>query len=312
MGGGRQAWALLSLLLVSLPAVSCQGEARLVEVRANIKVLPSLFSEERIEIAYAGVSGNVLGDELRIPGEILDLEVADPQGRIDFTKRTTGNLTVVRFFFRTGLKPGKEQKISISYRSSNFTSKQGNLWQYSTVFLAGSNVESWSVVLEIPGSVDLFPPTGSGLEGLRRVRYEPDRTFCEWAAQDQESLAVAMGYSPVERSPESRLLFYFALTGIFAVVVLAAYLARTLYPEKKEVPKAVEIAVKILEDRERRIARELAGGQSLTQAELVKATKLSKATVSRAVVELERRRVVTRERSGRVVRVKLQDWILET
>jgi uncharacterized membrane protein len=120
-----------------------------------------------------------------------------------------------------------------------------------------------------------------------------------------------MGYSPIQVASESRLIVYLALVGVFLVAGVAGYLLRGLVPQKKT-PKGVEIAIKLLEDRERRIVRELAGGQSLTQAELVKATKLSKATVSRAVVELERRRVVARERSGRVVRARLQDWILET
>jgi uncharacterized membrane protein len=312
MDGGHLALAVSCLLVLIPTSTWAQDSSRITEIEARIRVLPNLFSEEEVKVAYLGLTGSVLGDEYRIPGEILDLEVKDAQGDIEFTKRRSGNITIVRFFFRTALKPEDEEDIAISYRSSNFTSKSGTLWSYSTIFLAGSLINSWVITLEIPGSVELHLPSGSGLLGLSRIRQETDRTICEWRASNQETMVVAMGYVPVERTAESRLLLYMGLAGIFAVIILAAYLARTFYPEKKELPKAVEIAVKILEDRERRIVRELAGGSNLTQAELVKATKLSKATVSRAVVELERRRVVIRERSGRVVRVKLQDWILET
>ena len=172
-------------------------------------------------------------------------------------------------------------------------------------------MKRWSLILELPGDVEIYPPSGDALTGLRRISHDRGLTICEWVAEDSDSLPIAIGWAPLVENAPSRLLVYLGLAGVVLVAAVAGFLLRALMPPKR-VPKAVEIATKILEDRERRIVRELAGGQNLTQMELVKATKLSKATVSRAVVELERRRVVTRESSGRVIRVKLQDWILET
>ena len=288
-----------------------QDQAGITSIRGLIQVQPNLYSEEELEVTYRGISGTILGDEFRLPGEISNLEVRDGEGILDFSKKMVEGITIVRYIFRRGLKPGNEDRITISYRSSNFTYKSGNIWGYSTLLLAGSEVDEWVVTLEIPGDVELYLPTGEAGSGLRRVAHEGDRTVCEWGKANSERMAVAMGYSPIEVKSESRLIVYLVLAGVFLVAGVAGYLIRGLVPQKKS-PKGVEIAVKILEDRERRIVRELAGGQSLTQAELVKATKLSKATVSRAVVELERRRVVARERSGRVVRVRLQDWVMET
>ncbi len=313
MGGKRLTWVVLCLLLLLSTRASAQDESRITRVTGRIKVLPNLISEEEVRVTYLGVSGSVLGDEFRIPGEISNLKVRDAQGSIDFSKRRAGNITIVRYFFRTSLRPEKQQEITITYRSANFTSKSGNLWGYSTIFLAASPVDEWSVTLELPGEAELYLPSGDALLGLKRVHHESGATICEWSATDSDRLALAIGYSPVEGTSKPMLLLYLALAGAMLVAAVAGFLVRTLVPQKrKRVPKAVEMAVKILEDRERRIVRELAAGQRLTQAELVKVTKLSKATVSRAVVELERRRVVNRERSGRVIRVKLQDWILET
>jgi DNA-binding transcriptional ArsR family regulator len=313
MRGRHLLWAVLPIILLPIPSILAQDTSRILRVEANIRILSDFYSEEEIRLTYVAVSGSILGDEFRIPGEISQLEVRDPEGRIEFSKRGTENLTVVRFFFRNALRPGRKYDVTLTYRSSNFTYKAGNLWGYSTILLAGSSVDQWSLVLEIPGEVDLHLPEGEALEGLRRIHREDGRTFCEWTASDTDSLAVAMGYSPVEAARRSRLVLYLSIAGVILVAALAGYLLHGLAPERgKEMPKAAELAVKLLEDRERRIIRELSGGQKLTQAELVKATKLSKATVSRAVVELERRRIVDRERSGRVIRVKLQDWILET
>jgi len=282
-----------------------------VSVSARIRVLTNMYSEEEIQLTYLGTAGNVMGDEFRVPGEITNLQVKDALGSIDHSKRRIGNLTVVRFYFRTPLSPGKERKITISYISANFTSKSGNLWKYSTTFLAGSKVDRWQVILELPANVEVFLPSGTSLAALKRIAYESGRTVCEWTASDVDRLTVAIGHSPLQTTDKGPVLAYLAIAGVIMVAALAGYLLRTAYAPSKT-PKAVDIAIKLLEDRERRIVRELASGQKLTQAELVKATKLSKATVSRAVVELERRKIVTREPSGRVIRVRLRDWILQS
>ncbi len=311
MGGRHLAWLVLCLLLLCTHPSFAQDESRIIQVRGTITVLTNMYSEEEIQLTYRGISGSILGDEFRVPGEISNLKVRDSLGSIDYSKRKSGNVTIVRFYFRSSLRPEKEQEITISYVSSNFTSKSGNLWKYSTILFAGSVVDQWFVTLELPAEVRVCLPTGEALTGLRHISYESGRTICEWSASDTDTLPIAIGHSPLKETGKSRLFVYLALAGVLLVVAAAGFLVRTIVPSKK-VPKAVEIAVKILEDRERRIVRELARGQKLTQAELVKVTKLSKATISRAVVELERRRIVDRERSGRVVRAKLRNWILET
>lgn len=311
MGFGQRAW-LVPLLILILPcSVHALDEARITSIRGIISIQPDLYSEEELEITYAGVAGIILGDEFHLPGEISGLGVRDDEGSLDFSKRMDDGITTVRFIFRRGLRPGREYRVTIDYRSANFTSKSGSVWGYSTLLMAGSEVDEWVVTLEIPDDVELYLPTGPALEGLRLVVHQGDRTICEWFKADSDQLAVAMGYSPIEAKAESRLVIYLSLAGVFLVAGVAGFLIQGLMPRKRTA-KGVELAIKLLEDRERRIVRELAGGQSMTQAELVKATKLSKATVSRAVVELERRKVVTRDRSGRVVRAKLQDWILDS
>ncbi len=312
MGGRHLAWTVLCLLVCLPPSGHAQDRSVIESVECRITVLSNMYSQEEIHLSYRGISGTVLGDEFRIPGEIGDLKVMDSLGPVDFSKRKLGNLTVVRFYFRTGLKSGKRDEVTISYVTSNFTSKTGNLWRYSSTLIAGSSVESWAVMLALPGDVELYMPSGDALLGLRRIYRSSGRTVCEWRAADVSSLPIAIGYSPAQEGRRPRILVYLGVVGIIMISVLAGFLVHTILPSRKEVPKAVEIAIKLLEDRERRIVRELAGGQKLTQAELVKLTKLSKATVSRAVVELERRKIVAREPSGRVIRVKLQDWILET
>jgi uncharacterized membrane protein len=311
MGGKRLAMLVIWFLFLRTSACLAEDLSEIASISGTITVDSNMYSLEEIRLTYRGVSGSVLGDEFRIPGEVSGLAVKDSLGSLDHSKKKVGNLTVVRFYFRSGLRPDKEQEVIISYTSSNFTSKVGNIWKYSTTFLAGSQVKRWSLTLQLPGDVEVYPPSGGALAGLRRISHDRGRTICEWMAEDSDSLLIAVGWAPVEETEPPRLLVYLGLAGVVAVAAVAGFLLRALMPQKK-VPKAVEIATKILEDRERRIVRELAGGQNLTQMELVKVTKLSKATVSRAVVELERRRVVTRESSGRVVRVKLQDWILET
>lgn len=298
------------LLLRTGPCLA-EDLAEITSISGTITVQSNMYSLEEIRIAYRGISGSVLGDEFRIPGEVSGLTVKDSEGALDHSKKKVGNFTVVRFYFRSGLRPGKEQEVAIGYTSSNFTSKSGNIWKYSTTFLAGSAVERWSLTLELPGDVEVYPPSGDAFAGLRRISRDRGLTICEWSAENSNSLPIAVGWAPLEETATPRPLVYLAIAGVVLVAAVAGFLLRALMPPKR-VPKAVEIATKILEDRERRIVRELAGGQNLTQMELVKATKLSKATVSRAVVELERRRVVTRESSGRVIRVRLQDWILET
>jgi uncharacterized membrane protein len=304
-------WGVLCLVVLCSAPSLAQDVYEIVQVRGSITVLPNLFSEEEIELTYRGVSGSLLGDEFRIPGAVSDLRVRDGIGSLDSSKRSVEGITIVRFFFRSSLQPGQEQTVTISYSSSNFTSKSGNLWKYSTIFLAGSPVDRWLILLNLPGNVELQLPTGEALPGLKRIAHEDGATTCEWSASSTDKLPIAIGYSPLEETTRSWFLYYLAAAGIFFVVAVAVILVRNALGARK-LPKAAEIAVRILEDRERRIVRELAEGQKFTQAELVKATKLSKATVSRAVVELERRKVVDRERSGRVIRVKLQDWILGT
>jgi len=311
MGGKRLAMLVVWFLLLRTSPCLAEDLAEITSISGTITVQSNMYSLEEIRIAYRGISGSVLGDEFRIPGEVSGMTVKDSEGALDHSKKKVGNLTVVRFYFRSSLRPGKEQEVTMSYTSSNFTSKSGNIWKYSTTFLAGSAVKHWSLSLELPGDVEVYPPSGGALTGLRRISHDRGLTICEWVAEDSDSLPIAIGWAPVEETAPPRLLVYLAIAGVVLVAAVAGFLLRALMPPKR-VPKAVEIATKILEDRERRIVRELAGGQNLTQMELVKATKLSKATVSRAVVELERRRVVTRESSGRVIRVKLQDWIFET
>jgi uncharacterized membrane protein len=311
MGLGQRAWLVIVLILLLPCPVFAIDEARISSIRGIIDIQPDLYSEEELEITYTGVSGTILGDEFYLPGEISGLNVRDNEGSLDFSKRMDDGITTVRFIFRRGLRPGREYKITIAYRSANFTSKSGSLWGYSTLLLAGSEVDEWVITLSIPDDVELYLPTGPALEGLRLVAHREDRTICEWFKTDSDQLAVAMGYSPIEAKSESRLVIYLVLAGVFSVAGVAGFLIRGLLPQKRTA-RGVELAIRLLEDRERRIVRELAGGQNMTQAELVKATKLSKATVSRAVVELERRKVITRDRSGRVVRAKLQDWMLDS
>jgi len=302
---------VLCVIIYLLCPVMALDQARITSIGGLIRIMPDLFSEEELVITYEGISGTVLGDEFRLPGEISSLKVRDVEGSLDFSKKTSGGITTVRYIFRRGLRPGGENTVTISYRSANFTSKSGDVWGYSTLLMAGSKVGQWGVILELPSEVELYMPDGDAIESLRRIAREGGKTVCEWSREKSDQLALAIGYSPLQEESGSRLTLYLAIAGVLMVAGVAGYLLRGLAPDEK-VPKAVELAIKLLEDRERRIVRELSGGQSLTQAELVKATKLSKATVSRAVVELERRKVVNRERSGRVIRVSLQDWILET
>ncbi len=311
MGARRLAIIAACFLLLRSTPCSADDLYEILRVSGSIAVQPNMYSFEEIRLTYRGISGSILGDEFRIPGDVSDLAVRDSQGSLQHSKRRVGNFTVIRFYFRSSLRPDEEEEVVISYASSNFTSKVGNLWKYSTIFLAPSQVKRWYLLLELPGQVEVYPPSGAAMAALRRISQAGGQTVCEWVLEDSDNLPIAVGWAPLQAAQPPRLLIYMGLAGAIAVAALAGFLLRALVPPKR-VPKAVEIAAKILEDRERRIVRELAGGQSLTQMELVKATKLSKATVSRAVVELERRRIVTRESSGRVVRVRLQDWILET
>ncbi len=309
MGKRLLAWLVTCLLALYPSTVLSQDVSKITSVRADVMVLTNMYSEENLELTYLGVSGSVLGDEFRLPGKVTELKVTDSLGALDYTIRSSANLTVIRYLFRSPLREGDEEKVKLSYLSSNFTSKSGNLWQYSTVFLAGSDVDEWSVRLEMPEEVQVYLPSGKAREHLRSVYYNSGRTVCEWTATGTDSLPVAIGHSPLAPSKDSRLVLYLVLAAIVFIVALVAYLLRSLLWPKPG--KATDIAIKVLDGRERRIVRELADGKRATQAELVRATKLSKATISRAVVALERRGVVEREKSGRVKRVKLSDWLLE-
>jgi len=302
---------LLPLVIMVLGTCAALDQAKITDLEGVITILPNMYSREEIRLTYQGVSGKILGDEFHVPGEVAGLKVADSLGSIPHSVKRVEGISVIRFYFRRPLRQGQTQTVTISYTSSNFTSKSGSTWSYSTRLVTRTPCDRWLVDLRIPGSVDIYLPSGGGLEGLKSITRGGGYTTCRWTASSTDNLAVAISYRPQEQNTRTSLLSLIAVAAVVVVALVSAYILRMLIPSRR-VPKAVEIATRILEDRERRIVRELADGRKLTQAELVKAAKLSKATVSRAVVELERRRIVDRERSGRVVRVKLQDWIMES
>lgn len=309
MAARHLAWLVLLLLALAPPPGMSRDEAEILEIRARIAVSANMYSREEIQLTYLGKSGAILGDEFLVPGKVSELKVTDMMGNLDHSVSSSPNLTLVKFLFRSPLREGDRKELKISYVSSNFTSKSGTSWGYATVFTAGSEVNDWTVTVELPEEVRLYLPAGDGTENLTSIYYKSGKTYCQWTSSHSSRLFIAIAHSPLAGNDDGPWLIYVGLGVIIVVVGLVVYLLGDYYRSQK--PEKTDLAVKLLDGRERRVVRELSDGKSATQAELVKATKLSKATISRAVVSLERRGIVEREKSGRVKRVTLSDWLLD-
>ncbi|TSC65538.1 MAG: Transglutaminase protein, partial [Microgenomates group bacterium Gr01-1014_80] len=136
--------------------------------------------------------------------QITDVSASDPSGPLEVTKEQKGTSTTINVKFNQQVAGiGKELPWTLSFKSEDFASAQGKIWEVTLPkIVSTSNLENYNVTLSVP---TIFGPPTSISPNPKKQTSSFDRLFLTF---DKEQLAE----SGVSANFGDKQLFDFDLT----------------------------------------------------------------------------------------------------
>lgn len=193
----------------------------------------------------------------------------DDQGNAEFFGKNTESLSIDDNISRTS--------NLISWKTENLTSKEGNLWFFN-YSLKNS-------------SLNLILPKDSSIKELESGEVYIQNN--KLSIYNKESISV---YYTVKDS--SNFMAYFFIILLISLIILAIIIY-IIFSKIKKSNNRIEIIKQALNDREILILDKLSEIKEIKQSKLSKITNIPKASLSRHLLSLEKKRLVLRKGEGK-------------
>lgn len=265
-------------------------------------------------------------DYISLPAmESVDIDVHDSSGSLRFA--TINGSALIR--------PNKNAdgyNIGMGYTTASLTSKDGALWKFNYVFNPYEHLQ-FDMINRMYIRVDL--PRGSNLKTFSSgalVATEEDRISVQWAMEDikiDNPIAFEIEYLTPSTSANSlqhkekksmgpswknkALVLFFIL--FISVSFLYGY--KRIFSRKAKKEDKLKIDEKVLKmvsdnQNQEKILHTIAEhGGCIRQNTLQRKTKIPKASLSRNLVRLEIKGIISKEKVGNVNEIQLQEGVVE-
>lgn len=238
----------------------------------------------------------------------VQIQAYDSRG--DLSHKLTGD------FIETTLR-GQQESYSFTaeYQTDSLTSKEGGTWAFQYQFSPLGDYRS-GLTLSLPSNARLLSHSPQGQVYTHQGRIKIDFSLPEEPETIQVSYTIEAAPAPQPQFPLFQATV--AVIIIIVVAIVAFHLLRRKKPKKKESQKAPAEGVsqgkkdllKTLSVNEKKIVDTLLSKEKLTQKQLMLATGIPKATLSRTLKSLQRKQFIELRAFGNTNQIALSDWFL--
>ena len=233
----------------------------------------------------------------RLPGDASDIRVFDAAGELS-PEISVGEEILISARFRTPIQPDEEKLITIEFDTAELLSANGDSFIFSALFSPPPALtRNFLLKIELPKGMGLAHPVSSAAQ--TDIAPLPDKTVSdgtktifEWDVKDRGEFAVFIRFEKFSPPDYSSVLLDYAFLFILAIVLVGLSFFISRKRPRKEAEGFMKEDEQVLID----LIRENDG---IVQKRLADYTDFSKAKVSKIVSDLEKRRIVRVEKSGR-------------
>jgi uncharacterized membrane protein len=290
-----RALILLAVFILSLPtAVALEFESYQITTEVE-----DLTTKED----YILTLRNTGDKELRsffitFPLDAEVLSVRDSYGDLTYTTARDRSLTL-SFDFAPSIKPGEKRLLFISIVTKSRVTWKGDYYEYLLVLTPRQDLPDFELVLKLPSGANLYAPR----EGFKVL--VPEAQFVEGYSTPPRCWKIERKAA----NPEVFLVRYRAGKGsmlrtiIMALGALGALAALTLIARKALVIRQRRRALgalKILNEREKRILEEIIKNDGIKQYTLLEKLDYTKSSLSKILAKLEARGLIRKKKIGKI------------
>ncbi len=292
-----RALILLAVFLLSIPpAVALEFES--YQITAEVKDLTT--KEDYILTLRNTGEKELRSFFITFPLDAEVLSVRDSYGDLEYKEERDRSLTL-SFDFAPSIKPGGKRLLFISLETKSRVAWRGDYYEYLLVLTPRQDLRDFELVLKLPAGASLYAPR----EGFKVL--VPEAEFAEGYSTPTLSWKMELKADNPEvflvryRAGKSNTMQAIAV----ALAALGALAALALIARKAMVTRQRRRALgalKILNERERRILEEIIKNDGIKQYILLEHLEYTKSSLSKILSKLQARGLIRKKKIGKINR----------
>lgn len=287
--------ALVLILLFAFPAVH-GATFESYKIVAEIK---DGTTEEDYFITIINDAANELkSSTITFPVDAVITSVRDSYGDLKYRAQRDVSLKL-SFEFTTPIKPGEKRLLLISLRTNSRLTWKGDYYEFLLVFTPRQDIDDFEFTLKLPPSAVLYSPKKGYhvvVPETELVEDYPTPTLRWNMKLRADNVEVFLVRYKAEKTDYLRLLLsLLAVSLILATVGLIGNRALKIHRRRKALK-----ALKILNERERRVLEEIIKENGIKQYVLLERLGYSKSSLSKILSKLQARGLITKKKIGKI------------
>lgn len=293
----------ISLIIIFILILPFSSALDINEFKTEIDVYFDGVSKVKHEIIIESVNEN----------DLIYIPVYEPESMIISDNFNDLNYAIVSNFII--IKPkrnAKNYKIKLQYLTNELTSKEDKEWIAAYTFPALNSLNYRKIIYSqisfyLPSSSKIVSSSENNViaahDNMFKISWENTLTESE-----ETSFFVKYESTATPISKENRIVFTFVLI-VLSIILLVIFIHYVFDKYVLKISQGKKAILQILNERERLLVQLLLESkEKVTQASIHKETGMSKATLSRVVKRLAKKKIIEIEPLGNTNFLVLSKW----